>query len=41
MTSLDQADLAHALFEESGDALFLLDPDTDTLLEAGVRSRSG
>jgi two-component system cell cycle sensor histidine kinase/response regulator CckA len=33
MTSFDQAELAHALFEESGDALFLLDPETDRLLE--------
>jgi two-component system, cell cycle sensor histidine kinase and response regulator CckA len=33
MIAYDQAELAHALFEESGDALFLLDPDTDKLLE--------
>ena len=33
MLAIDQTELAHALFEESGDALFLLDPDTDTLLE--------
>jgi hypothetical protein len=33
MLALDQTELAHALFEESGDALFLLDPDTDKLLE--------
>ena len=33
MTVTDQTDLAQALFEESGDALFLLDPETDRLLE--------
>jgi PAS domain S-box-containing protein len=36
MTSLspaNQNDLARALFEESGDALFLLDPETDRLIE--------
>lgn len=33
MTTSDQAELAHALFEESGDALFMLDPDTDRLIE--------
>ena len=33
MTPQDQAELARALFEEIGDALFLLDPDTDRLLE--------
>jgi PAS domain S-box-containing protein len=33
MTSFDQAELARALFEESGDALFLLDPETDRLIE--------
>jgi two-component system, cell cycle sensor histidine kinase and response regulator CckA len=33
MTMTDQAELAHALFEESGDALFLLDPETDRLIE--------
>jgi two-component system cell cycle sensor histidine kinase/response regulator CckA len=33
MTSFDQAELAQALFEESGDALFLLDPDADKLIE--------
>jgi len=27
------ADLARALFEEAGDALFLFDPDTDQVLE--------
>jgi PAS domain S-box-containing protein len=32
-TAPDLADLAHALFEESGDGLFLLDPDTDRLLD--------
>src|SRR5262245_18899913 len=33
MTALDQAELAQALFAEIGDALFLLDPDTDRLIE--------
>ena len=33
MTSQEQAELARALFEESGDALFLLDPETDQLLD--------
>ena len=33
MISSDQAELARALFEESGDALFLLDPETDRLIE--------
>src|SRR5262245_51276273 len=33
MVSHDQSELAQALFEESGDALFLLDPDTDQLLD--------
>ena len=33
MTSSDQAELARALFEEIGDALFLLDPDSDRLIE--------
>ena len=33
MTSFDQAELARALFEEIGDALFLLDPDSDRLIE--------
>jgi two-component system cell cycle sensor histidine kinase/response regulator CckA len=33
MTMSEQNELAHALFEESGDALFLLDPETDRLLE--------
>ncbi|MFO0803826.1 MAG: PAS domain S-box protein [Gemmataceae bacterium] len=33
MTPHEQAELARALFEESGDALFLLDPDTDQLLD--------
>ncbi|HEY3788153.1 MAG TPA: PAS domain-containing protein, partial [Urbifossiella sp.] len=32
MNSHEQAELARALFEESGDALFLLDPDSDQLL---------
>ena len=34
MIAYDQADLARAIFSEIGDALFLLDPDTDRLLEA-------
>ena len=33
MIAYDQAELAQALFSEIGDALFLLDPDTDQLLE--------
>jgi PAS domain S-box-containing protein len=33
MFTTDQPELAHALFEESGDALFLLDPETDRLIE--------
>jgi two-component system, cell cycle sensor histidine kinase and response regulator CckA len=33
MTVTDQTELAQALFEESGDALFLLDPETDRLIE--------
>jgi PAS domain S-box-containing protein len=33
MTATDQTDLAQALFEESGDALFLLDPESDRLVE--------
>lgn len=33
MTSPEQAELARALFEESGDALFLLEPDTDQLVD--------
>ncbi|HEV3438843.1 MAG TPA: PAS domain S-box protein, partial [Gemmata sp.] len=33
MITSDQSELAHALFEESGDALFLLDPETDRLIE--------
>jgi PAS domain S-box-containing protein len=33
MTTTDQAELAQAIFEEIGDALFLLDPETDRLLE--------
>ncbi len=33
MFALDQAELAQALFSEIGDALFLLDPETDRLLE--------
>src|SRR5262249_24156083 len=34
MTSLHSAELSRALFEEAGDALFLLDPDSDRLLDA-------
>jgi len=33
MIDFDQAELAEALFTEIGDALFLLDPDTDQLVE--------
>ncbi len=33
MTSHQSQDLAHALLEEAGDALFLFDPDSDQLLE--------
>ena len=33
MTAYDQAELAQALFTEIGDALFLLDPETDRLIE--------
>jgi PAS domain S-box-containing protein len=33
MFEFDQAELAQALFTEIGDALFLLDPDTDQLVE--------
>ncbi|HJZ59089.1 MAG TPA: PAS domain-containing protein, partial [Gemmataceae bacterium] len=33
MTQQDQAELARALFEELGDALLLLDPETDRLIE--------
>jgi len=33
MTTYDQSILAQALFEEMGDALFLLDPESDRLLE--------
>src|SRR4051794_37475634 len=33
MTHYDPAELARALFEEVGDALFLLDPDTDQLID--------
>ena len=33
MTPSDQAELARALFDELGDALFLLEPDTDRLVE--------
>ena len=34
MTAIDQSELGRALFEEIGDALFLLEPDTDRLVEA-------
>jgi PAS domain S-box-containing protein len=34
MTSLHSAELSRSLFEEAGDALFLLDPDSDRLLDA-------
>jgi PAS domain S-box-containing protein len=34
MTSLHSPELSRALFEEAGDALFLLDPETDGLLDA-------
>ncbi len=33
MIAYDQAELAQALFSEIGDALFLLDPETDQLIE--------
>ena len=33
MTSLHSTELSRALFEESGDALFLFDPESDHLLE--------
>lgn len=33
MVAYDQAELAQALFSEIGDALFLLDPDNDRLIE--------
>jgi PAS domain S-box-containing protein len=33
-TRYDTGDLAKALFEEAGDALFLLDPDTDQVIDA-------
>ncbi|MBA4064456.1 MAG: hypothetical protein C0501_12230 [Isosphaera sp.] len=32
-TTHDLAELAHTLFEESGDALFLMDPESDRLLD--------
>ena len=32
MSSLKSTDLAEALFEEAGDALFLFDPDSDDVL---------
>lgn len=35
----DQVGLARALFEESGDALFLLDPETDQLLDANATAQ--
>ncbi|MBX9625573.1 MAG: PAS domain-containing protein, partial [Gemmataceae bacterium] len=34
MLAHDPADLAQALFEEIGDALFLIDPETDRLVDA-------
>ena len=34
MSTLDHSELSQALFEESGDALFILDPETDQLLDA-------
>jgi PAS domain S-box-containing protein len=34
MNAFDPGELARTLFEESGDALFLFDPDTEVLLEA-------
>jgi PAS domain S-box-containing protein len=36
MHDLHSADLSRALFEEAGDALFLLDPDPDQLLDVNV-----
>src|SRR5215207_30881 len=33
MTAIDLSELGRALFEESGDALLLLDPATDRLIE--------
>src|SRR4051812_28221835 len=36
MNDLFSEGLARALFEEAGDALFLLDPDTDRLLDANA-----
>jgi two-component system, sensor histidine kinase and response regulator len=36
MSGFHSSELSRALFEESGDALFLLDPDTDQLLEVNV-----
>src|SRR3954468_6370353 len=33
MKTSNLADLAHALFEEAGDALFLFDPDSEQLLD--------
>ncbi|MGH7172416.1 MAG: hypothetical protein ACRELG_19230, partial [Gemmataceae bacterium] len=33
MNTSPDKDLAHALLEEAGDALFLFDPDTDRLLQ--------
>jgi two-component system, NtrC family, sensor kinase len=33
MTALNFTDLAQALFEEAGDALFLFDPDSDAILD--------
>jgi PAS domain S-box-containing protein len=39
MKSTDQEGLARALFEEAGDALFLLDPETDQLLDANAKAQ--
>ena len=36
MTSHDQTELARILFEEIGDALFLLDPETDQLIDVNA-----
>src|SRR5262245_40780323 len=36
MNGYDTAELAQALFREAGDALFLIDPDTDRLLDVNL-----
>src|SRR4051794_9157800 len=36
MHDFSREDLARALFEEAGDALFLFDPDTDQLISANA-----